>query len=481
MRSEYDEKYLSDEQKRTLDTADELLAEGVITEKDLHDTYEFQRNQAGYSGGDDGSQYIKLDQTNGGKENASGQAPTSIRFNYRNGSDYTSKWDEFLDTLMSDYYKNRKAFSYDHTTDPTYQALAKQYQKGGQTAMNDTYATVASKSGGLASSYAASAAQQSYNRYMDELSNKIPELEQLAYEKYMNERNMQLADINLAATMSDRAYSRWSDDWNRQNTLDQQNYQKNYTSQENAKKRIYDMMTIGGLSAEEVMAQEPWLFDTSGLTASDLYGYQNVYTNQKGQDDYNKAYTAQENAKKRIYEMLASGISADQIRTQAANLLEVSGLGDLDLLAGENSYASQLSAQQSKTTGGGKKPSMSLATAKLKAENGQWTDEVLQAFYDEDWDDDLLEAVYGYEPVKNDDSFSVDYLKEAYKEQGLDFNELSAQTACSEAGLPYTAENLMKLVEQGIVVEDHYGGNVKFRLNPHKPWAVKTEFKPAYK
>ena len=78
--------------------------------------------------------------------------------------------------LYQDYLARRDAmgpFNYDYASDPLYQNYARQYTNAGKRAMEDTLAQVSARTGGLASSYAGSAAQQAYNRYMTELGNVV--------------------------------------------------------------------------------------------------------------------------------------------------------------------------------------------------------------------------------------------------------------------------------------------------------------------
>ena len=110
---------------------------------------------------------------------------------------------------------NRAPFSYDYETDPAYQAYKKEYTRMGQRAMDDTLAKVSARTGGLASSYAATAGNQAYGNYMAQLSDKIPELYKLAYSMYADEGDQLLQRMNLLRGLSGDAYGRYGDDYNR--------------------------------------------------------------------------------------------------------------------------------------------------------------------------------------------------------------------------------------------------------------------------
>ena len=79
---------------------------------------------------------------------------------------------------------NRDKFEYDMGADPMYQKYKEQYTALGKLAMEDTVGQVSSLTGGYANSYAQTAGQQSYQNYMDQLNNMMPELYSMARSNY---------------------------------------------------------------------------------------------------------------------------------------------------------------------------------------------------------------------------------------------------------------------------------------------------------
>lgn len=154
------------------------------------------------------------------KPSQSGKAPvdTAVQvlsgstepFTYESAPMWASKYSGQIREL-ADQILGRGEFSYDHTQDPRYQALEQQYTTLGQQAMQDTLAQVSARTGGLASSYAGTAAQQAYQRYMQELAGYIPELEQAAYSMYQDEADRDLQRMNMLMGMEDTDYSRHLD------------------------------------------------------------------------------------------------------------------------------------------------------------------------------------------------------------------------------------------------------------------------------
>ena len=130
---------------------------------------------------------------------------------------YTSAYQDQINAMV-DQILNSPAFSYDYNQDPLYAQYADAYTRNGNQAMNDTLAQVSARTGGLASSYAGTAAQQTYNRYMDALSDKIPELYQLAYSMYTDEGNNLRNNLNMIQGLENTDYGRYLDDLGQWNT-----------------------------------------------------------------------------------------------------------------------------------------------------------------------------------------------------------------------------------------------------------------------
>lgn len=142
-----------------------------------------------------------------GGQGTTGKADT---FTYDSAPEYLSKNQEMIDAAY-EKIMGRPAFSYDPETDPAYQQYKDQYTRQGKLAMEDTLGQVSARTGGLASSYAGSAAQQSYNQYMSALGDKIPELRQLAYQMYRDEGDDMRADLNMLLNKEQMDYGRYQD------------------------------------------------------------------------------------------------------------------------------------------------------------------------------------------------------------------------------------------------------------------------------
>lgn len=162
-----------------------------------HRQAETIRNKYGYSGGSDGSQYLPY-QT------------VTPEFSYEAAPEYVNRYQQQIDNLTNEIL-NRDPFSYNYLEDPNYLQYREAYTRNGQRAMQDALGQLAARTGGLASSYAATASQQAYNNYMSELSDIIPELRQLAYSMYLDEGNADRANLEMLTALEAGDYAKYQD------------------------------------------------------------------------------------------------------------------------------------------------------------------------------------------------------------------------------------------------------------------------------
>ena len=155
---------------------------------------ELRSSLGGYTGGADGSGFIKN--------------PLSPRdFSYK---EYESEHEKDVSDLYGQI-RDYKDFSYNAEEDPLYAQYVKQYRREGQRATEDVMGQAAAMTGGIPSSYAATAAAQAGNYYAAQLTDKIPELYQLAYNQYMNEFNMLGDKLKMAQGLEETDYARYLD------------------------------------------------------------------------------------------------------------------------------------------------------------------------------------------------------------------------------------------------------------------------------
>ena len=126
------------------------------------------------------------------------------------GAGYTWANQKTLDDYMAKY-QGRDPFSYDFNTDAMYQQYKDKYMKQGKMAMQDTMGQAAAMTGGYGSSYASTAGNQAYQASLENLNDIIPQLYEMAYNRYNQEGQDMLNNISLLQSERGFDYGVWGD------------------------------------------------------------------------------------------------------------------------------------------------------------------------------------------------------------------------------------------------------------------------------
>ena len=139
------------------------------------------------------------------------QKNASLREEYEEErpDDYTNPYKEEIDYLLNQIL-NREDFSYNAMNDPLYQQYANMYRREGDRAMKETLAEAAAGAGGM-NTYAITAAQQANSYYGSKLNDMIPQLYQLAYDMYINDKESKVQDLGILQNMDATQYNRYRD------------------------------------------------------------------------------------------------------------------------------------------------------------------------------------------------------------------------------------------------------------------------------
>lgn len=130
---------------------------------------------------------------------------------------YQSKYQGQIDEVMKNI-ANRKPFAYNVNEDALYQQYKDRYTQMGKQAMRDTMGQAAALTGGYGNTYAQNVGQQAYGQYMQGLTDKIPELYQLALDKYDRDAAAEKEKYSLYKDADSTDYGRWADQVNQWNT-----------------------------------------------------------------------------------------------------------------------------------------------------------------------------------------------------------------------------------------------------------------------
>lgn len=154
---------------------------------------------------------------------------------------YAGTFEDQLRDLYSQI-QDRPDFSYDVNADPLYDMYKDKYVQQGKLAMKDTMGQAAALTGGYGSTYGQQVGQQTYDAYLQNLGDVIPELYNLAYKKYSDDGDKLLTLYGLTGQQRDTEYNRWRDelsDYNYEQEVARQREETEYNRQQDAEKTAY--------------------------------------------------------------------------------------------------------------------------------------------------------------------------------------------------------------------------------------------------
>lgn len=199
------------------------------------------------------------------------------------------------------------------------QAVRENYTQAGQQAMENTLAQVSARTGGLASSYAGTAAQQQYNNYMQGIDDALLAVEQQARENWLADQSLKQANLQLLMAVASQDETSYYNALNAQMAAQQykddlayRQWQQNFTQNQYLNDLAYQKW-------QQNLTEDQWAFE------------QQQYQNSLASEDRQYAYET-------VMGILQTG------QTPSAALLDAAGLslGDAQLLS--NYYKQQMMA-----------------------------------------------------------------------------------------------------------------------------------------
>lgn len=171
---------------------------------------------------------------------------------------YQPVWQDEADAYLS-RYQNRDPFSYDVNSDALYNQYKDQYIQQGRMAMMDTMGQAAAMTGGYGSSYAQTVGQQAYNQQLGQLNNIVPELYQMAYDRYTQEGQDLLNMYGLYMDRENQEYGKYQDgldNWYREMSRLTDDYNTQYDREYN------EWAANRGLAYDEYAADRSLAYDS---------------------------------------------------------------------------------------------------------------------------------------------------------------------------------------------------------------------------
>lgn len=320
---------------------------------------ELRKSYGNYSGGADGGSFRLESKLNRRADDLLDRLGSFGSFSYDEAPTYENAFAQQQKDLL-DRILNREDFAWSKETDPQWSSYKKSYLREGDRATANALAQASAASGGRPSSYAVNAATQAGDYYATKLNDMIPTLYQQAYERYLDEYNMKLKDLNAVNQQEQLDYAKYLDRLGQFNTdrgFAYQNYADDY---------------------DRLRSQ---LADVQGQDQIDYARYL---------DEVSRQQTAQDSIRSQVDAILAAGGSP------SANLVSESGYSSEYVKALEDAYRKQEAEKAAKKSGSGGGGTMSLTTAKAMAKEGQFTDTVLNTLRKAGFTDDYIAQVYGY-------------------------------------------------------------------------------------
>lgn len=106
---------------------------------------------------------------------------------------------------------NREEFNYDPSQDVAWQQARKQYLREADRAQQDMLGQAAGLTGGMASTAAMTAASQAGDYYRGQLNDRLAEYQNAAYDRYLNDANMDYSQLDALNQMSESDYQKYVD------------------------------------------------------------------------------------------------------------------------------------------------------------------------------------------------------------------------------------------------------------------------------
>ena len=200
---------------------------------------------------------------------------------------YGATYDDELHALY-DQIVNREKFSYDAASDPLWNQYINQYTTKGKLAMMDTMGEAAALTGGYGSSYGQMVGQQTYQGYLQEANQNLPQFYQMALDAYTREGDTLNQQYAMLGDLRDTEYSRYMDalnqHWNEvnyQQGLADTAYERGYSDylasqemgygrQQDAYNKLTDLIAAGYSPTDDELT-------AAGMTRAQANALKNYY------------------------------------------------------------------------------------------------------------------------------------------------------------------------------------------------------------
>ena len=226
-----------------------------------------RKTNGSYTSGTTGNGYYKIEGT-----------PSSY-----SSPEYKSAYDaQILDKLAQ---VNSDTYSYNPETDVAAQSYKKMYTREGERATKDALGIASAATGGIPSTAAVTAAAQAGQYYGSKLADKTAELEDQAYSRYMQEKNLDLTILDALSGLKSNEYNQYSNDrsFGYGQYTDNLQYNENKTADDKAalEEKAATMAAVGDYS----------LFKELGYSDEEIAKLTAEYKNKKAKSSGSGSYS----------------------------------------------------------------------------------------------------------------------------------------------------------------------------------------------
>ena len=226
---------------------------------------------------------------------------------------YQSAYQPQIGQTMNNLIQQRP-YQYDVNTDALYQNIKDNYIRQGRQAMMDTQGMSAALTGGYGNSYGVQAGQQAYQNSLGNMSAQIPELYNLAYQRYLGNENSQRQNLAALQGLDESEYQRYQYDTQQYDSKLADAYQK------------YKSATSGGGSGKKKWTLDQYMNYVYGFYGDDASSY-NSQSGMKGDAGVDAALSAGIITKDQAAALKQGGAEITNYQRQQAERDEISRYG----------------------------------------------------------------------------------------------------------------------------------------------------------
>ena len=197
---------------------------------------------------------------------------------------YTDDVKNMMDKIM-----NREKFSYDVDNDPLFQQALASAMNSGKQAMQDTIGQASALTGGYGSTYATSVGNQSYNAYIEDAYDNLPQYYEMAWNQYQAEGDEMYRQLGMFTDADDREFNRTVTGYEATSQYRNRMYDEAYQMYRDNKSDAFSMANLE--------------LNMYGQRVNDAYNYYNIASNEADKQ-YQREYTSWQDSINQAWQMI---------------------------------------------------------------------------------------------------------------------------------------------------------------------------------